>query len=245
DPAVPLRPAPRGLRRRGLARLRRRLDGQRRRDPGRRRVPGQLSGRLVRRGAGEPRPPRVPDVRCSGIVPGQHRLGYGAGVTDTTWQLVAQSTSADPSTAEIGVTWGRGLLEEAVEETGAVALALTALARELERRIHLGHGRGSSTVDVGIRLDADDCTLPSRGPDEELWIAWSRLPLLFDRPLVAEGLRPRELPAPLWLPDVLTRTGGTAFALAAHGALAQGAHEAARRRLRELDPLRGTIGCVF
>ena len=166
-------------------------------------------------------------------------------MTDTTWQLVAQSTSADPSTAEIGVTWGRGLLEEAVEETGALALALTALARELERRIHLGHGRGSSTVDVEIRLDADVCSLRSRGPAEELRIAWSRLPLLFDRPLVAEGLRPRELPAPLWIPDVLTRTGGTAFALAAHGALAQGAHEAARRRLRELDPLRGTIGCVF
>lgn len=147
--------------------------------------------------------------------------------------------------AEIGVTWGRGLLEEAVEETGALALALTALARELERRIHLGHGRGSSSVDVEIRLDADVCSLRSRGPAEELRIAWSRLPLLFDRPLVAEGLRPRELPAPLWIPDVLARTGGTAFALAAHGALAQGAHEAARRRLRELDPLHGTIGCVF
>lgn len=160
------------------------------------------------------------------------------------WQLLDSSTLEDPSHAEIGVTWGCGPLEEGIEESGALVLVLTALARQLERRVEVGPGRRGS-VEVEIRLEADVCSLRSRGTVEELRAAWSRLPLLFDRPLVAEGLRPRELPPPRWVADVLARTGGTGYALQGRGGVGQGAYEAARRLLRELDPRAGTIGHVF
>lgn len=149
--------------------------------------------------------------------------------------------SAPP--AEITLTWARGLLEESVEDTGALALVLTALARELERPI--AHESAGAPVSASIEHEADTCGISLRGDPDALRAAARRLPSLFTRPLIAEGSSPRPSSAPLWREDLLARTGGSALALQGLDALGPGARDEARRLLRELDPWRGTVNCLL
>ena len=94
------------------------------------------------------------------------------------------------------MTWARGLLEERIEHTGALALVLTALCRELERPVALGTGEDAA-ASATSELDADTCGIRLRGPRAVVREAVRRLPSLCTRPLIADGLRPRWSPAPL------------------------------------------------
>lgn len=149
------------------------------------------------------------------------------------WQLIEPEQSGPG--AEIGVLWGYGPLDERVEHAGALALALTALARGLEH----------PSVRVSVQLGADTGGLRLRGRPENLRVAWARLPDLFTAPLITPDLDPAHISALPWVEDVLLRTGGSAAALLHRGVEAMEADDPARRLLTELDPRRGDVPCVF
>ena len=159
-------------------------------------------------------------------------------------QLVARRRGATGATAELGVVWGRGALEERVEDAGALALVLTALARELERPVRAGAGR-TAEVRVETEVAADSCEIRLTGPPELVRAAVQRLPLLFERPLIAEGLMPLRQKEPRWCADLLTRTGVSGYAVQGLRGLGTGARHAARRKLLELDVRRGTVNCLL
>lgn len=160
------------------------------------------------------------------------------------WQLVEPATRGSRARVEVGMTWARGLREERLEDTGALALVLTALSRELERPVDLGGGR-TGVPRAEIELDADVCGIRLSGFVETVRAAVQRLPHLVTRPLIAEGLMPQSLPGPLWREDLLARTGSTALALQGMGAVGAGARQEARRLLPEFAPQRGSVNCLF
>src|SRR5699024_10665280 len=160
------------------------------------------------------------------------------------WQLVEPATRGSRARVELGMTWARGLREERLEHTGALALVLTVLSRELQRPVDLGGGR-TGILRAQIELDADVCGIRLSGFDETVRAAVRRLPHLVTRPLIAEGLTPQALPDPLWRQDLLARTGSTALGVQGLDALGAGAREEARRLLLEFDPQHGAIPCLL
>lgn len=159
-------------------------------------------------------------------------------------QLVARRRGTTGPVAELGVVWGRGALEENIEDAGALALVLTALARELERPVQLDDRR-TGAVRATLEVEPDLCGIRLTGRPELLRAAAQRLPHLFGRPLVAEGLAPLPLDGPHWRADLLARTGANGFTVQGLEGLGTGARHTARRLLRELDVRHGTVNCLL
>lgn len=152
------------------------------------------------------------------------------------WQLVEPEQGTAPRGVEIGLLWGRGTLDERVEHTGSLVLALEALAQELRR---------PDAVRADVEIGSDVCGLRLRGDLEEIRTAWTGLPDLFTSDLDTTGLAPRRVSELPWLEDVLLRTGPSGAALQHYALEAEGAQDAAHRLLRELDPRRSDVPCVF
>ena len=156
------------------------------------------------------------------------------------WQLLDE----DDQQALIGLTYGIGLLDENVEATGTLAIALAALRAELARPVDLG---GGVTVvpEVRVELGTDTATLSLRGSVAGISAAWRRLPELFTSGTVTAStvaLRP-EVSA--WPADLVRRTGHTAAALAWLKATAPDAHARAGVLLARLNPLSQLVAAVF
>lgn len=152
------------------------------------------------------------------------------------WQLVEPEPGKSLPGVEIGVLWGRGTLEERVEHSRALVLVLEALARELRR---------PGVIRVDVQIGSDVCGLRLRGPMEDVRATWDGLPDLFTRPLSTADLAPGHVSELPWIEDVLLRTGGSGASVQHFGLEAEGAQDAALRLLRELDPRRGDVPCVF
>jgi len=152
------------------------------------------------------------------------------------WQLVESEPGTSWTGVEIGVLWGRGTLDERIEHAGSLVLALEALARELRR---------PGAVRADVQIGSDVCGLRLRGDLEEVRTAWAGLPDLFASTLDTTDLAPGHVPALPWLEDVLLRTGNSGAAMQHLAFEAEGTQDAAHRLLRELDPRRGDVPCVF
>lgn len=132
--------------------------------------------------------------------------------------------------------WARGTLDEKVEHTGALRLALAALRRAL---------RGPEVVQIHVEVGTDASSLSLRGSLADVAALWHRLPFLFARDIDLDGLVPEHEPAPAWIHDLLLRSGDSAAALHHAAVDAEGAPEEARRLLRALDPARGQVPRVL
>lgn len=96
------------------------------------------------------------------------------------------------------MSWARGLREERLEDTGVLALVLTALSRELERPVDLGGGR-TGVPRAEIELDADVCGTAELGNGTRITAA---------QPIGPEA--PEDLPSD-WLDDGECVTGDLRF----------------------------------
>lgn len=152
------------------------------------------------------------------------------------WQLVEPEQRTASRGVEVGVLWGRGTLDERVEHAGSLVLALETLARELRR---------PGAVRAEVQIGSDVCGLRLRGELEGVRAAWAGLPDLFTSTLDTTGLTPGHVSKLPWLEDVLLRTGPSGAALQLFRFETEGTQDAARRLLRELDPRRGDVPCVF
>ncbi len=148
------------------------------------------------------------------------------------------------SHAVIGVTFGIGLLDEAVESAGTLSLALAALRAELARPVDVGDGV-TFVPEVSVELGTDTATLTLRGVLEGVSAAWRRLPALFTRETVTAATVPLRPEASPWPADLLRRTGYNAAALAWLQTTADDAHERAGALLARLNPSALQVPAVF
>ncbi|GAB4097379.1 hypothetical protein GCM10028787_28540 [Brachybacterium horti] len=132
--------------------------------------------------------------------------------------------------------WARGTLDEKVEHTGALRLALAALRRALH---------GPEVVLIHFEIGTDASSLSLRGSLADVTALWHRLPFLFARDIDLDGRVPEQEPGPAWHHDLLLRTGDTAAVLQPVARDAEGATEEVRRLLRALDPVHGEVPRVF
>jgi len=157
------------------------------------------------------------------------------------WQLV----DPEDGPAILGVTLGVGLLDEAVEDTGCLNLALAALRAELGRPVELASG-GASLPEAIAEVTTDTSTLMVRGSREAVAAAWNRLPALFSSGIVPDDLSPLRNDLLFWPADFLRRTGRNAAALASlPGIAAADLHQRARLLLPQLHPGGGRLRAVF
>jgi len=157
------------------------------------------------------------------------------------WQLV----DPEGGPATLGVTFGIGLLDEAVEAVGCLNLALAALRAELSRPVELASG-GAFLPEAVAEVSTDTSTLLVRGSREALAAAWNRLPALFTADIIPEDLSPLRNDPLFWPADILQRTGRNAAALAAlPGIAAADLHHRARLLLPQLRPGTGNVRAVF
>lgn len=164
-----------------------------------------------------------------------------AGWVGQSWQVL----DGDTEQVMIGVTFGAGLCDEAVEAAGALSIALAALREELARPVELPAG-GASRPEAIAELDTDTSTLIVRGSREAVAAAWGRLPSLFTADIVSDDAVPLRAEQPFWPADLVRRTGRNAAALAwLQDAVAPNAHELARALVPRLNPLVGQTRAVF
>lgn len=175
-------------------------------------------------------------------MPGARLMGDSMGTwVGRNWQLIGQ----EGVSATLGVTLGIGLLDEAVEDTGALNLAFAALRAELGRPVELAAG-GASLPEAIAEVSTDTSTLLVRGSSEAVAAAWSRLPALFAADIIPADLAPLRNDLLFWPADLLERTGRNAAALAAlPGIAAPELHERARSLLPQLNPASGGVRSVF
>lgn len=173
--------------------------------------------------------------------PAPRHMGSGMAVwTGHNWQLI----EAHGAQALMGVTFGLGLLDEAVSDTGALSIALSALRTELSRPVDVGDGT-QFVPEVDVSLGTDTATLTIRGSREGVSATWRRLPGLFVPGTVHADV-PLLRPEPLaWPADVVHRTGHNAAALGWLKTTAPEAHALAAALLVRLNPASGTVPTVF
>ncbi|MGP9650704.1 hypothetical protein ACT3TP_09500 [Glutamicibacter sp. AOP38-B1-38] len=156
------------------------------------------------------------------------------------WQL---EEPIDAQTV-LGVTFGTGLLDEALENSGTLATIVAAIRAELARPVELGPGR-SSLPEVFVRVGSDTTDLTVRGDSLTVAAAWKRLPALFASAAIPAGTLPIQHENTFWPADVLQRTGKNAAALTALLAFPEQLETPARETFARLNPYSGRTPAVF
>jgi len=161
------------------------------------------------------------------------------------WQAPGWQVLDDESEQTVvGVTFGVGLLDEPLAQTGALGVAVAALRQELGRPVELPGGR-VAVPEAVAEVSTDTSTVLVRGSREVVAAAWSRLPEAFRRDLVSDEVPSARPENPVWPADLVQRTGRSAAALAWLQATVPEAHELGRARLLELDPRAGAVRSAF
>ncbi|PQZ96669.1 hypothetical protein CQ017_16850 [Arthrobacter sp. MYb224] len=156
------------------------------------------------------------------------------------WQL---EEPIDSQTV-LGVTFGTGLLDEALENTGSLATIVAVIRAELARPVELGPGR-SSLPEVFVRVASDTTDLTVRGDSLTVAEAWKRLPALFASAAIPAGTLPIQHENTFWPADVLQRTGKNAAALTALLAYPEQLETPARETFARLNPYSERTPAVF
>ncbi|WP_404290164.1 hypothetical protein [Glutamicibacter arilaitensis] len=144
----------------------------------------------------------------------------------------------------LGVTFGIGLLNEKLENSGTLATVISAVRAELSRPVELGPGR-SSLPEVHVRVASDTTDLTVRGDSVTVAAAWNRLPELFASAAIPAGTLPIQHENIFWPADILQRTGKNAAALTELLAYPEQIEEPARETFARLNPNAERTPAVF